>query len=160
MKVGALCVVVVAAGGVATLPGLTTAECFLVRVLASMATRGDGIGTIRAIPIILTPTRITAIPTTPALTMATRITVIHITNTVILARSLAWRGYYRGLLTIFSGRRLAIRFDHPRRIKVFRLPTKWTRVNQSVAKLISMQVQAKVTNTKAQDQVGAAFALL
>jgi hypothetical protein len=98
VKVGALCVVVVAAGGVATLPGLTTAECFLVRVLASMATRGDGIGTIRAIPIILTPTRITAIPTTPALTMATRITVIHITNTVILARSLAWRGYYRGLI--------------------------------------------------------------
>ncbi len=57
--------------GAATVAGFTTADVFSARVLASMATatHGGGIGTIRAMPTILT--RITAIPT-----MAIRTTAI------------------------------------------------------------------------------------
>src|SRR5271165_6720634 len=85
----------VVAPGAATVAGFTTADVFSARVLASMATatRGGGIGTIRAMPTILT--RITAIPTTAirttatrtmaARTMAARTTAIRTTETVILA---------------------------------------------------------------------------
>ena len=70
----------VVALGAATVAGFTTADVFSARVLASMATatHGGGIGTIRAMPTILT--RITAIPT-----MAIRTTAIRtaIPTTVI-----------------------------------------------------------------------------
>jgi hypothetical protein len=114
--------------GVATVTGFITADVFSARVLASMAmaTRGGGIGTIRVIPIMLTPTR-TTIHTMAARTMATR-TTIRITKTVILTRPLprgskshSHGGAIIGVgLTVRSGRRLAMQFDHSRPIKVYR----------------------------------------
>ena len=135
--------------GAATVAGFTTADVFLARVLASMATatRGGGIRTIRAMPTI--PTRITAIPTTAipttaipttaTRTMATRITAtcttaIRTTKTVILARPPPRRSrpHSHGAATIavrltaHLGRRLVMQFDHSRRIKACRLPARWT----------------------------------
>src|SRR5271165_1461732 len=113
----------VVAPGAATVAGFITADVFSARVLASMATatRGGGIGTIRAMPTILT--RITAIRTMAALTMA-----IRTTKTVILAHPLPRRSnrHSHGAatiavrLTVHLGRRLVMRSDHSRRIKACR----------------------------------------
>src|SRR5271165_4299027 len=114
--------------GAATVAGFTTADVFSARVLASMATatRGGGIGTIRAMPTILT--RITAIRTTAIRTMAALTMAIRTTKTVILAHPLPRRSnrHSHGAatiavrLTVHLGRRLVMRSDHSRRIKACR----------------------------------------
>jgi hypothetical protein len=138
----------VVAPGAATVAGFTTADVFSARVLASMATatRG-GIRTIRAMPTILTrttatrttatrttATRTTAIRTMAARTMAALTMAIRTTKTVILAHPLPRRSKRRShgagtiavRLTVHLGRRLAMQFDHSRRIKACRLPARWT----------------------------------
>src|SRR5208337_2080657 len=134
----------VVALGAATVAGFTAADVFSARVLASMATatHGGGIGTIRAMPTILT--RITAIPTTAirttvistmaARTTATCTPAIRTTETVILAYPLPRRSkrHSHGAATIavrltaHLGRRLVMQFVHSRRIKACRLPANWT----------------------------------
>src|SRR5271165_2401788 len=120
--------------GAATVAGFTTADVFSAGVMASMATatRGGGIGTIRAMPTILT--RITATLTTAIRTMAALTMAIRTTETVILAHPLPRRSkrHSHGAATIavrltaHLGRRLVMQFVHSRRIKACRLPANWT----------------------------------
>src|SRR5271165_1454996 len=141
-------VAVVVAPGAATVAGFTTADVFSAGVMASMATatRGGGIGTIRAMPTILTritairttairttAIRTTAIRTTATSTMAALTTAIRTTKTVILSHPLPRRSkrHSHGAatiavrLTVHLGRRLVMQFDHSRRIKACRLPARW-----------------------------------
>ena len=143
---------------ISCMTAISPPDVFSARVLASMATAtlGGGMGTIRAMPTILT--RITAIPTTVIPTTATRTmaaritatcttatrtmaritatctTAIRTTKTVILAHPLPRRSnrHSHGAATIavrltaHLGRRLVMQFDHSRRIKACRLPARWT----------------------------------
>jgi hypothetical protein len=112
----------IAAIGVDTVTDFTTGAVFLVQVLASLATVTRGI--IRAIPIILIPPRTMAIPTMDMGTTAIRITAIRPTKIPILARraSSHFRPHSHDEVTIAVqlmvslGRRLAMPFDHSRRI--------------------------------------------
>jgi hypothetical protein len=83
--------------GVGMVTDFTATGVFLARVLDSSATVTLG----TAIPITLIPPRTTAIPTMTAGTMADR-------------------------LTVCLDQRLAVQSDHFRRIKVCRLPARWT----------------------------------
>jgi hypothetical protein len=116
--------------GEGTVTDFTMAGVFLVQVSDSLAT--ITLGTIRAIPITLIPRRTMTIPTLTAGTTAIRITVISTTKTLILARPLQSRSKplsqdvvtTADRLTVCLGRRLAMQFDHFRRIKVCRLPAR------------------------------------
>ena len=116
--------------GVGMVTDFTATGVFLVRVLDSSATVTLG----TAIPITLIPPRTMAIPTMTAGTMATRITVVSTTKGLILACLLPRRSKPRShdvvtmadRLTVCLGRRLAVQFDRFRRIKVCRLPARWT----------------------------------
>ena len=96
---GTLWVVVVAARGsvMVALLCLTTAGCFLVRVWLLWLPVVMELVLFGLFKLSL-PYPYYGDPTRPALTMATRIAAIRITNIVILARSLARRAYYRGLI--------------------------------------------------------------
>ena len=136
--------VMVTALGLMVTDFTTTDGFFSAPVLASMATatRGGGIGTIRAIPIIpirttairITATHTTAIRTTAIRPMATRTMAIRTTKTVLLAHPLPRRSKRRShgaatiavRLTVQWGRRLAMQSDHFKRIKACRLPARWT----------------------------------
>jgi hypothetical protein len=116
--------------GVGMVTDFTATGVFLVRALDSSATVTLG----TAIPITLIPPRTMASPTMTAGTMATRITVVSTTEGLILACLLPRRSKPRShdvvtiadRLTVCLGRRLAVQFDHFRRIKVCRLPARWT----------------------------------
>jgi len=128
--VAALGVATVAWFGVAMVTGFTAADGFSARAMVSMASAIRGGGIIRVIPTILIHPRTTttAIPTMAERTMATRITVIRTTETVILARPPPRRSKphsHEGAtitvrLTVHWVRRLAMQFDRFRPIKVYR----------------------------------------
>jgi hypothetical protein len=124
VTVAVIGVATVALLGEGTVTDLTTVGIFLVRVLDSLATVTRG--TIRAIPI----TRTMMTPPMTADTMAIPITVINTTEALILAPPLPSRSKPRShdvvtiadRLTVCLDRRLAMQFDHFRRIRVCRLP--------------------------------------
>ena len=123
VTVTALGVVTVALLGAVTVMGFTTAGAFSVRALASMTSAIRGGGIIRVIPTTRIHPNTTAIPT-----MATRITVIRTTETVILARPPPRRSKPRShdgatimvRLTVCWVRKLAMQFGRFRPIKVYR----------------------------------------